>query len=127
MTYTDMIQALDKKYGYNSKATTPIRKLNEVWEIVIQCDSFVRMNKKEKVYATTSAAAEKKANIIIRNHMAMIEKYNAKFEEKCRYCNKHEGDTIYSEEYIEEGKVHVITAYINVTDRDDNKRTIIIK
>lgn len=127
MTYVEMIQALDKKYGYNSKATTPIRKLNEVWEIVIQCDSFVRMNKREKVYAATSTAAEKKANMIIKNHMAMIERYNAKFEEKCRHYNKVEGETICSEEYIEECKVHVITAYINVTDRDSNKRTITIK
>lgn len=127
MTYVEMIQALDKKYGYNSKATAPIRKLNEVWEIVIQCDSFVRMNKREKVYATTSAAAEKKANMIIKNHIAMIEKYNEKFEEKCRYYNRKENDTIYSEEYIEECKAHILTAYINVTDRDGNKRTITIK
>ena len=127
MTYTDMIQALDKKYGYNSKATKPVRKMNEVWEIVIQCDSFVRMNKREKVYATTASAAEKKANMIIKNHMAMIEKYNAKFEEKCRHDNRMAGDIICSDEYIEECKVHVITAYINVTDRDGNKRTITIK
>lgn len=85
------------------------------------------MNKREKVYATTSTAAEKKANTIIKNHMAMIERYNAKFEEKCRHCNKIEGDIIYSEEYIEECKIHVLAAYINVTDRDDNKRTITIK
>ena len=127
MTYTEMIQALDKKYGYNSKAVKPVRKLNEVWEIVIQCDSFVRMNKREKVYATTSTAAEKKANMIIKNHMAMIEKYNAKVEARCKYDNKKAGDIICSDEFIEECKVHVITAYINVTDRDDNKRTITIK
>lgn len=127
MTYTDMIQALDKKYGYNSKATKPVRKMNEVWQIIIQCDSYVRFSKNEKVYATTSAAAEKKVNIIIKNHIAMIEKYNAKIEEKCHHDNKIAGETICSEEYIEECKVHVIDIHINVTDRDGNKRTITIK
>lgn len=127
MTYTEIIQALDKKYGYNSKAAEPVRKLNEVWEIVITCEEYARFNRREKIFAPTAESAEKKAYAAIRSWVNAANRHNELLEKRCRYENQKDGEIIYTDEDIEEMKAHIGNIYINVTNRDGNKRTVTVK
>ena len=127
MTYSEMIQALDRKNSYSNWNTKPVRKLNEVWEIVITCEEYARFNRREKIFAPTAESAEKKAYATIHSWVNAANRHNELLEKRYRYENQKDGEIIYTDEDIEEMKAHIRNIYINVTDRDGNKRTITVK
>lgn len=132
MTYTDMLQKMDAKASYTNYNTKPVRRMNEVWEVIITTDKKVV---REKIYKPTTIMAEKIANKYIENYIDAIKIKNANIKKKCEYENKKiRWDSLTEEEYnfwrisdetIDEMCTHIKSIIIKIIDKDGNERTII--
>lgn len=71
MSYSNVMESLDRRYAYSNYNTTPIKRENEVWKISIQTTCYT---KNHTVYGSTSARAEKQAYAFIEQFKAQAQK-----------------------------------------------------
>ena len=125
MKYSDILEKLDNRYSYTNYNTKPVRKLNEVWKVCIVTN---QATKEFIIRKPTAAAAEKAAHSTIGSYASRIIHHNTKqrmwLEELNQEYKEGGSSWYYTEKDIEADYIRIEEVTIEVTDRDNNVRTI---